>query len=104
MRRYCVRLNVVSVCLIGFFISAYAPSAGAQSYTFKTIDDPNSAGSPPLTVASGINDLGVIVGRYRHPPSSNPSSAFQYSDGNFSTIDFPGACCGNEALGINNSG
>jgi hypothetical protein len=67
MRRYCVRLNVVSVCLIGFFISAYASSAGAQSYTFKTIDDPNAAGSPPLTVASGINDLGVIVGRYRHP-------------------------------------
>jgi pimeloyl-ACP methyl ester carboxylesterase len=104
MRRYCVRLNVVSVCLIGFFISAYAPSAGAQSYTFKTIDDPNAAGSPPFTVATGINDLGVIVGRYGHLDSSDPMSAFQYSDGNFSTIDFPGACCGNEALGINNSG
>jgi hypothetical protein len=104
MRRYCVRLNVVSVCLIGFFISAYASSAGAQSYTFKTIDDPNAAGSPPFTVATGINDLGVIVGRYGHLDSSDPMSAFQYSDGNFSTIDFPGACCGNEALGINNSG
>jgi pimeloyl-ACP methyl ester carboxylesterase len=104
MRQFCVRLNVLSVCLIGFFISVYAPSVSAQSYVFKTIDDPNAAGSPPLTVAAGINDLGVVVGRYRHPPSSDPMSAFQYSDGNFSTIDFPGACCGNEALGINNSG
>lgn len=100
MRQFCVRLNVPSVCLIAFFVSIYAPSAAAQSYVFKTVDDPNAAGSPPLTVAAGINDLGVIVGRYGRPPSS----AFQYSDGDFSTIDFPGACCGSEATGINNSG
>lgn len=108
MRQFCVRLNVLSVCLIGLFISIYAPSAAAQSYVFKAIDDPNAApissGFPSLTVATGINDLGVIVGLYRHPPSSDPMSAFEYSDGNFSTIDFPGACCGSEALGINNSG
>ena len=108
MRQFCVRLNVLSVCLIGFFISVYAPSASAQSYVFRTIDDPNAAsqgsGFPPRTLAFGINDLGVIVGRYSHPPRSSPYSAFEYSDGNFSTIDFPGACCGSEVLGINNSG
>lgn len=108
MRQFCVRPNALSVCLISFFISAYAPSAGAQSYVFSTIDDPNAAsqgfGVPPRTLAFGLNDLGVIVGRYSHPPRSFPFSAFEYSGGNFSTIDYPGACCGTEALGINNSG
>lgn len=40
------------------------------------------------------------MGRFGRPPSS----AFQYLDGDFSIINFPGACCGSEAMGINNSG
>jgi hypothetical protein len=68
MRRYCVRLNVVSVCLIGFFISAYAPSAGAQSYTFKTIDDPNAAGSPAFDSSLRHKRLGGDRGKVQTPP------------------------------------
>lgn len=48
-----MRLKVSFIYLIAFFISAYVPSAAAQSYTFKKIDDPNPVGSPPLTVAEG---------------------------------------------------
>lgn len=95
-------------CLLLLALMAIAPLAAAQSYVFKTIDDPNVApfasGFLPNTNAAGINDLGIIVGSYTHPPSTDNRSAFEDSNGSFSTIDFPGGIDGSFADGINNSG
>src|SRR5258708_6087102 len=107
------KLPVFSHCLIGFFFLIFimaAASAGAQSYFFKSIDDPNATGPrigvPPRTLAIGLNDSGVIVGSYSY--GSNSTGAFEYAAGSFSTISFPGVCggsrCGSEVRGINNYG
>jgi len=85
-------------------------SASAQSYFFKSIDDPNATGPsfgvPPRTLAIGVNDSGVIVGSYSY--GSNATGAFKYAAGSFSIISFPGVCggsrCGSEVRGINNFG
>lgn len=52
---------------------------------FTTIRFPGST----RTVASGINDSGVIVGTYGD--SRNFSHGFMLKNGQYSTIDFPGA-------------
>ncbi len=70
----------------------------AQSRTYTTIDFPGSIESG----ASGINNLGQIVGGYVLPDGSR--HGFLYSGGNFTTIDDPNALMGSLALGINNSG
>jgi probable HAF family extracellular repeat protein len=63
-----------------------------------TIDPPASGG---YTEANGINNSGTIVGRYFG--NSGDLHGFQFSNGNYSTIDVPGAT-GTSVFGINNLG
>jgi len=70
----------------------------AQSRAYTTIDFPGAT----ETGASGINNLGQIVGGYVLPDGSR--HGFLYSGGIFTTIDDPNALTSSEALGINNSG
>ncbi len=89
---------------VAFFVIALAlglsPArlALAQSRTYTTIDFPGAI----ETGASGINNLGQIVGGYVLPDGSR--HGFLYFGGNFTTIDDPNALMGSYALGINNSG
>ncbi|MHB1938508.1 MAG: hypothetical protein ACYCOR_18270 [Acidobacteriaceae bacterium] len=57
----------------------------ALSYTYATIDDPSGSLS---TQAYGINSTEQIVGTYSD--TSGGGHGFLYSNGNFSTIDYPG--------------
>ena len=63
-------------------------------YTFTTVDDPLAPGS---TQASGINDMGQIVGTYFN------AHGFLLSGGSYFTIDDPLATQ-TVAQGINNAG
>lgn len=108
--RRCQLCKIASEAILCFSILlAVGSSATAQSYFFKSIDDPNAAsfGSnyPAQTFAYGLNDSGTIVGSYRSA-SCPPAEAFEDSAGSFSTIDFPGSCQfgDDEVYGINNSG
>src|SRR5882762_11699694 len=71
----------------------------AQSRTYTAIDFPGVI----ETGASGINNLGQIVGGYVLPDGTR--HGFLYSGGVFTTIDDPNTTTlTSEALGINNSG
>lgn len=66
------------------------PPPFAVKYDFKTIDVPDALG----TSAYGINDLGHIVGTYRHPQISGQFSTnhgFLLKNGEFTTIEYPHA-------------
>jgi hypothetical protein len=66
--------------------------------TFTTIDDPDS--SPEATTqAWGINDTGDIVGIFNN---THGTHGFLRANGNFTTIDFPGASA-TYAFGINDT-
>jgi len=54
-----------------------------------------------MTLPSGINDSGQIVGTFGNLDS--PGHGFLYTGGSFTTIDVPGASS-TAAFGINNSG
>src|SRR5205807_10496761 len=77
--------------------SYYASSPGFHGFlssggTYTTLDDP--AGTD--TVATGINDLGQIVGHYSN---GSVQHSFLYSAGAYITLDDP-----LRVSGINNSG
>jgi uncharacterized membrane protein len=69
---------------------------GAGGYTFSTIEVPGSS----LTVASGIDLTGRVVGYYS---DGSGTHGFLYNSGSFTRIDYPGAGW-TVALGISNSG
>ena len=75
--------------------------------TFTAINNPNSSSPPPnpgdnlVTVATGINDRGQIVGFFTDVGAYR---GFVYERGSFTTIEPPGADTPNFALGINNAG
>ena len=68
----------------------------ADGYTFSTIEVPGSS----LTVASGIDLLGRVVGYYS---DSTGTHGFLYNSGSFTRIDYPGSGW-TAALGVNNTG
>ena len=75
-------------------LASFAPlSAAAQTM----LDVPGAA----ATVASGINDSGIIVGNYYS--ENGDEHSFLYNGSTFKTIDFPGADW-TEAAGINQAG
>src|SRR6266540_4169157 len=93
---FCASFLVVLAIVIG--VSARR----ADSYTFTAIDVPGAT----VTVVSGINDRGEVVGWYRTGSSGDPDSAdhgFLLAHGHFTTIDVPGSR-GTVAEGINNRG
>ena len=65
------------------------------TYTFSPIDDGTNG-----TGATGINDLGQIVGGYS---DSSGAHGFLYSDGTYTTID-DALGTSTIAYGINNAG
>lgn len=67
-----------------------------ESYSFSTIDVPGST----MTVASGIDLLGRVVGYYS---DNNGTHGFLYSNGAISRIDYPGAAW-TVVFGINSIG
>src|ERR1035438_9058537 len=68
------------------------------TYTFSPIDDPLATTGG--TDASGINDLGQIVGSY----GSFPYHGFLYSGGTYTPLNAPGATNSTVAYDINNLG
>lgn len=78
--------------------------------TFTIINDPNAAVNSEGTigsfgtVATGINNLGDIVGYYYDV--TGITHGFFYRDGNFTTIDYPGLASGEGTFlnGISDSG
>ncbi len=66
------------------------------TYTFSNVDDPNGN-----SVASGINDVGQIVGQYSD--SSGATYGFLYSGGTYTPLDAPLGMY-TSAWGINDAG
>ena len=67
--------------------------------TFTELNFPGSQG----TVASGINDLGQVVGYYAGLGPGPSNRGFLYQNGGFTPFDVPGSN-GTVPFGINNSG
>jgi probable HAF family extracellular repeat protein len=72
----------MSLGIVGLVYSP-ATARAANTYTVSTVDAPNST----LTVASGIDIRGQIVGYYVNAAGTH---GFLFQDGAFSSIDFPG--------------
>lgn len=79
----------------------------APSGAIKTLDDPNATpGIGPVTLAYGINDLGVVVGYYLTSLSGGDCCGvhgFQYRGGTFSNLDVSGYD-DTVVFGVNNLG
>jgi probable HAF family extracellular repeat protein len=69
----------------------------ATSFSYTVIDYPNAL----TTGATGINDIGQIVGDYQD--DNDNYHGFLLSGGTYTTIDYPGALQTN-LFSINNSG
>jgi len=97
MKRPSVRLNVIIVCLSTVAAVLASPSSRAPAATLISFDVPGSTGTFPLD----INADGDIVGRYG---SGGRTHGFvRTADGDFTTIDYPGALF-TVAGGINSEG
>jgi probable HAF family extracellular repeat protein len=89
------RQGVISLLV---FAATFGLSSVAQAqYAFTKIMFPGST----WTEASGINDLGHIVGTYTDP--TGIAHGFVYMNGSYTRMDFPGALH-NYMFGIDNSG
>ena len=78
-------------------VDAYVETGG----NFVTIDDPLASQPNGGTSGDGINNRGQLVGNY--VDGAGTTHGFLYSDGNFTTIDYPGATL-TAARAINNRG
>ena len=76
----------------------FGAPARADVYNFANVQDPNGVGG---TVASGINDAGVIVGSYTD--GSNNSNGFTLIGGTYNTVNVPSEPM-TTATGVSNSG
>jgi probable HAF family extracellular repeat protein len=94
-----MRLKFHLLLLALVFVIAPTLTAAAQdvTYTFETIDPPDSE----LTILSGINNAGEIVGTYRD--ADKVIHGFLFSEGEFTIIDYPDATT-TFAAGINDEG
>jgi hypothetical protein len=79
---------------------ASAQTSTAVVYKYSAINYPGA--NAQSTVASGINNSNVIVGSY-YTDASNSTHGFEYANGKYSTIDFPGASY-TVATGISDTG
>ncbi len=59
---------------------------GDAAVTYTTIDYPGAA----ITNVTGINSSGVMVGDYSDATYNSPSHGFIYSNGVFTSFDYPG--------------
>lgn len=73
-----------------------ASGASATTYDFTTLDAPGAT----ATVASGIDDLGRIVGSFT---DASGNHGFAWDGTTYATLDFPGATT-TDAGGINDGG
>ncbi len=84
--------------------SAGARPATTSSWTFQTLDDPNSGSS--YNVLTGINNQQHISGYYGQGGSSDPSHGFivypPWGTNNFTNENYPGAD-GTQVLALNNT-
>ena len=101
MRRTCLR-SLVTVPLVALVAFCWPPRATAQG-TFVTLDYPVAGVTD--TEATGINPSGVIVGRWYD--SSHVHHGFMLQNGNYTSIDVPGAVAnsnGTDPEWINSNG
>ena len=77
-----MRAGLLSAGLAAIVIGGGAAQAG---YSVTTLTDPNAGG---LTVASGINDTGEVVGYYKDSSNATVFHGFSYVNGAFTTLDF----------------
>ena len=113
--------SVYGINAAGLIVGAYAITSGtppsSQTYgflynpqngTFTTLDDPSAShgGISGGTGATGINDLGQIVGSYFGVYNGvGGTHGFLYSGGTYTTLDVGGAGpLGTFAQSINNAG
>lgn len=82
-------LGLMTVPVITVISLCWSPNAAAQA-TFMTLDYPLAGVTDTEAVA--INPSGVIVGRYF--TTGRVSHGFMLVDGNYSSIDYPGALNG----------
>jgi hypothetical protein len=89
-----------AVALGALLALSAAAQAGVTGYTFTEINVPGSQPGSTGFFGIGINDKGQIVGDY---VDSAGQHGFFYTNGQYSTIDAPGAI-DTQALGINDRG
>jgi probable HAF family extracellular repeat protein len=77
-----MRAGLLSAGLAAIVIGGGAAQAG---YSVTTLTDPNADG---LTVASGINDTGEVVGYYKDSSNATVFHGFSYVNGAFTTLNF----------------
>ena len=110
---YAEGINDAGMAVGGYCIVSYCPLDGAEHAfiydhgKFTTLNYPEPGSR---TAAYGINNLGEVVGGYCPTRNLNcggnlsPSNhAFKYSEGQYTTVDYPGALS-TEAFAINDSG
>ena len=90
----------------GAIVGTYNPNSTSQAaYILKsgvvtTIFYPGAA----MTSGFGINDNQDIVGSYVPPGVGAPTFGFQYVNGVFTSLSFPGGSIMTQAIGINRAG
>ena len=92
-KNYLISLAIILTVLLVFLSTA----ALAIDFTFTTIDFPAYRIN---TIPTAINNRGEIVGWYAERDVIGPLHGFLLSNGNFTTIDFPGSHL-TEPRGIN---
>jgi uncharacterized membrane protein len=103
MRRIQIALTVLVFAALGLAGAAHEPSSprsdgeASPRFCFNSIDVP---GATVTTNAMGINSRGDIVGAFSN---STGTHGYLLSDGQFTTIDYPGAVY-TDARGINSRG
>ena len=88
------RTIIATILMLALQLVALCSWAFAQ---FTPLDIPGAV----HTVASGVNDAGIIVGEYTD--SSGTRHGFLWQGGSFTPLDVPGAA-GTVASGINDAG
>jgi probable HAF family extracellular repeat protein len=91
------RALLSAVLFLSILVSTFVVAQDA-SYTFTTIDVPNSIG----TATTGINDRGQIVGRFRD--AAGETHGLLIDGAELTIIDVPGIRETTEANAINNRG
>jgi hypothetical protein len=90
------RTLIVPALALGAALLSTAGGRAAQSFNIAPIDVPCStcgiSGIMPMTTASGINPSGDVVGTYKDPLGGQ--HGFLRRDGQFTSIDVPGALAG----------
>jgi uncharacterized membrane protein len=94
--------RIVPLLVIAMLGSIWPNWAGAGSFSFTTIDDPNGTNG---TLPVGINDKGQVAGAYFDALGLH---GFLLSGGTYTTLDDPNAGTGpgqgTQANGINDKG